>query len=345
MSVTDISDDVTQIGGAIIGLAIVVVVISQLFGAINLVTAFAATDDLVLVGGNDSITTDDGARVTSVDRVVSSLNDSVELSGSDDSSVAFDVDVSGPRSVCAFASADQPVVGNESRVIAGADMLTVAYNGTNSSYRAWWYNESERASYDVTIDAPDPANRSLVCASVNRTHLSISRNTSERVAAMNAETTVAPPDQNWDGEIDELRVYNDTLSAQQRQDLVSAPLLPVSGEHAAARVTFDSPAQSPSTLPVYYANGSATLSNADLVSGLVGEVLVRGSDYRVDGRTVEALDTRFDDAILWASVNGEQDNRVIRQLKSVARTALILLSLAILVLAVTRLTDELGGGF
>jgi hypothetical protein len=102
---------------------------------------------------------------------------------------------------------------------------------------------------------------------------------------MSTDTTVdniATPETdlaNWTGRQDELRVFNGTLTADQRATLVSTPTQGLANEtDVAARVMFDTRRTAPMSVPAYYNGGSVDVSRAEL-NNTVASQPTDGDDF------------------------------------------------------------------
>lgn len=249
-------------------------------------------DDSEVVDGDATLQTGVGRFVAEVFWVRATLEDAVELTGANDSEVSVTGSLSlGPEwSVCTYAMANQSVVdNNETRQIVGFNDVVVSYNGTDDVYRTWFFNATNREDYSANISAPTPTEDTLICGWHNVTHLRTTRNTTVGTAT---ETTgefddIEPKKQNWNGTIEETRIYDRALSDAARQSYVDEPNVGVPGDQPPKiRITYDVLNRNTNSVNAYFSAESATLSNATLVDGFRGPELVRGDDFKMFGKQV-----------------------------------------------------------
>lgn len=284
--------------GALVGALIIAVVGLSILGS-PIMSSPVSDDtqhsDVEIVGGDGSLDTTLLTTVGNVTTVRTSLEDQVQLTGASDSSVelANAVGDAETRSVCTYGAADSDVVANnETRALVALDYLTVAYNGTSDTWNVSYYDQGTRAWYETSVAATDPATQTLVCGYTNSTHLGLSENTTDApvVALDGSGGADAPTSQHWAGTLEETRVYDYWLNDTQQQAYVDEPVISVPGEPADARVMYDVRSRGVASVPAYFADGDASLSNASLVDGFGGPPVVEGTDYRVEGDRIVALD-------------------------------------------------------
>lgn len=283
----------------IIGFAVALVVIGVVFAQLIVSPIFATgqetlNDDVEIANDEGTIET---GWLTSIDSLTSTeatLGDSVRLTGASDSEVVASGvgDMGETFTVCSHATAAQSVVdNNETRVILRYSGVALEYNGSDDVYRAWWYNESSRQTYDATVAATSPAERTAVCATHNGTHLFVYENTTKGTPVATSGTSSASLNaDNWNGTLDETRLYAAPLNDSQVSEYVNEPAVGVSGTRVDARLMYDTRDDTATSVPVYFAGADAELSNASFGSGVSGPSLSEGTDYERDGDTLIALD-------------------------------------------------------
>jgi len=252
----------------------------------------------VLLEGTEFVDVDDNAGGVE-ETVYNSRGYAVELTGADDSYVQStrDIDVAAQDTwtVSVWASRNGTVTGQRTVTTVDGD-IEIAYNSTRDEYTAWYYDAGSRASYRVNVSATASAGQfENIWLARNDSSLTIYANdTAGETATLDGTTEAAyAGGQNWNGRLDELRVWNQTLNASQRQAHYQDPIDGIPGG-AQARVMFDEPYRSPQLL--LYAGGGVGLNNATLTDGLAGQQLVTDemlsqNDYqwRDDGPQIRAV--------------------------------------------------------
>lgn len=346
--------DILTMGMAIIAIAVVVTVAGSIVQVSQDAQQSKLNDDVEVEGGSGSIDTQRSGSVENITFATTSLEDQLQLTGADDSYVETSgtMETDDSWGVCTWAAADQSVVdGNESRTIVGYETSTIYYNGSNDEYVGWWYDEGARETYDATVAAPDPTNQSLLCVDHNGTHLSMTRNaTVGQVVETTGSPTVAdPPGDNWDGTLEETRVWNYSLDTAQRQELVNDPVLALNDSSApVARLTYDVRDRSTSSFPVYFASSTATISNASFADGFAAVQITESEDYALSGvfsSKFEVLDGGILDsdgevAYITAIAGGGPFN-VLGQLQTVGGAAFSLLVVGLLIKGGMMVVNEM----
>lgn len=332
-------------------------IVSILIGAIILVVLatsgifFAGTathDDVEFDSQRERIDVDSSVVVDSLD-VRAGLGDAVALTGANDSEVTTEqtVDLDDTWTVCSYATAAQAVVDNdESRIIAGEGGGVVYYDGSADEYRVYTYDSGSRDSYAAGVAAPSPTTRTLVCGDYNGTHLRASRNTT---VGTPVETTgdsyVDLPDANWNGTLEETRVYDHVLSANERQQYVDQPSLSINGTIPDARLMYDVRDRSvggllsstgDKTIEAYFIGGDAEATSVSFADGVEPVSIDEGVDYEtrnynhtlilLDGGILGTGDVLFVD---WTTGGGDRPRQIIQW-------GIVLALLAVLVIPLMR---------
>jgi hypothetical protein len=245
-------------------------------------------------GGSATIQTGITSEVRGIVDVQPTLGDAVQLTGAPDSTATVDADLTAAGTAWSVSAVVDGDAVATNRTIVGASLpehdVVIWYEAGADEYHGWVYNESSESARSVSITAAGGVNSTTIL-SVERLDngtLQLARNTTVVTEAGGATTTV-PPQANWRGTVDELRV-REPLSNTQRQALVDEPATALPGGEPVAIAKFDSRSDV-STLPVYWTAGEVTLSNASLVDGVAGPPLTDGTDYRVDGATIKIVDS------------------------------------------------------
>ncbi|QLD84604.1 hypothetical protein HWV23_02675 [Natronomonas halophila] len=278
---------------------IVAVIIMSVLGAVlggGLFASAALEDqqqDVEMLDGGGTLENTRTGDITNIS-ANSTLGDAVYLTGASDSQVSADLDVTlGDNwSACTYSTADSTVVDNGStRALLAVETdryeIVLTYNDSASTYEGYYYDAASRASHTAAVAAPDPTNRTLVCANRNATSetFTVSRNTTVGTATNTSSQTVAdrPSAQNWHGTLEETRLYPAVLTNSQRSEWVAEPVLSVEGTAPDARIMYDTRDRSAASVPVYFGGGEASLQNASFVNGSSGPPLEEGEDYELAG--------------------------------------------------------------
>lgn len=346
--------DILTMGMAIIAIAVVVTVAGSVVEVSQESQQTELTDDVEVEGGSGSIDRQGWGSVENITFATTSLEDQVRLSGASDSYVeaSGSMETDETWGICTWAAADQSVVdGNESRTIVGYDTATVYYDGGSDEYVGWWYDEGARETYDAAVNAPDPTNRTLLCLGHNGTHLSIARNTTvgDETETTGSPTVTDPPSDNWDGTLEETRVWDYVPNGSQRQELVDNRVLALNDSSApVARLTYDVRDRTATSLPTYFAGSSATISNASFEDGFDAVPIDEGVDYSLSGvfsPKFEVLDGGVldnDGEVAYVTfLAGGGPFNILGQLQTTGGAALSLLVVGLLIKGGMMVLDEM----
>lgn len=159
--------------------------------------------------------------------------------------------------------------------------VLVTYNGSAPRWEVWYYDRGSRRSFATNVTAPDqPSAWVNLQVSANGTHLTLTRNGSANssVNITRANTTDAPVGAGaWDGRIEELRTFNQTLPDAVAQDLVDHPLDPRPFRDRTARVMFDE--RGSATQSVFFTDTRLQQFNVHFSPGFQARALTRGQNY------------------------------------------------------------------
>jgi hypothetical protein len=291
-------EDIKAVAGGLVALAIILLVVLTLTTQI-VPTAFASETagqnnvSVGILGGSQQF----GAGVESVSRVRTSLNQSAQLTGADDSNVTVEAsfDLGQDFSVCTFAEADASVVANnETRLLMATEEAILWYNGSDDAWHGYFYNVSSRNSYRATVTAASPTSPTLVCLNHGGTSLNVSANNTVGNDTTTTASNIADYPENvsnWHGAVEETRLYGSgPLNTSERTEWLADPVLAIEGRTPEARVTYDTFATSaPSAFETYFTSGDAAANNVTLGVGRRGPVVTEGTDYDLAGETVQVL--------------------------------------------------------
>lgn len=211
----------------------------------------------------------------------------IALTGASDSFVESDAPVTlasdGTWTVCTWAEVDSGAASETMTALSANGRAIIEYNGTAGNWSGWYYDDGSRNSYRVDVSAPNqPGNLTNTCLRHNGTHLSIYRNNTQGEIVNATQSNIASASvnaSNWDGRLEEARIFDDALSSSERQQLVDSPVRPLPGTNRTARLMFDE--GEGTTTAMYFAATDATLSNATWVAGFADPGMSRGTDYEL----------------------------------------------------------------
>jgi len=204
----------------------------------------------------------------------------------------------------------QPVlaINNTSRehilLAIGDPTLLLLYDPT-AGWSAVYYTDSN--SYRVNVSAPSPGTTTFITARHNGTAIEILRNTTTGESVDTASANAISGDYTSGScacTLDETRAWGETLTDTEISNFIAEPVRPVQVQNRTLRVMYDRRGD----VPLYFAGGSATRSNASTVGGFEGETMdekagpldVNGSnDYQWDraGPVIKPVDgARLDGA-------------------------------------------------
>ena len=143
------------------------IVIAFMFGAIFLDTVSETAGTGTSAGGNTTeiVGVEGGSAsfssnpVTSFQFAKTSLNESVELTGSPGSNVTINAgsDVGTDFSACTWGELDSTVVSNnENATLLTTESAVLWYNGSDDTWNGYYYNVSSRNSYTTSASATSP---------------------------------------------------------------------------------------------------------------------------------------------------------------------------------------------
>lgn len=336
------ADSVQTIGSLAIGVAIVGLVLGSFFGAVGGVSSGQIQSPVPF--GNNDVADLQGTNIT-INSVNQSLGQSARLDGSADSYVAGSEapDVSGDWTVSVGVSVENTT---GTRIVYADDERLILFNGSSGEWVGVWYDNARGQTWSVSQLASNPANRTVLQLMLDGGTLSISEDAtfSSAVATNDGNTTSNTFDgENLNGTVDEVRVFNDSLTNSERQQLVDAPTAPLTTAPRAYRVMFDSFDSSPSTYPAFFVGGSVEASSVTRANGFNEQPTERGDDWTLSLGDIVAQDGGSLDGapVVYVDYIGQTGALVgvLETLAGVANSGVRLLAVGVIVAAAAVLMN------
>lgn len=287
--------DAKQLGSMILSIAIVAVALNGFFTvAVGQSDPVAIEEDVRLTDGSGELSWDGTVENFTI---AQSLGDSVEFTGANDSELQGSATVPHDQtwSASLWAEADQ-VRTQRAAQLGGWLMVDLVNNSGTAEWRVTYYDDADWETYQISTTASSPTTWTHLTVTANESTLTLAENNTVVQSVPLADASGAPVPtnvSNWDGRLEETRVYNDVVSASQRQTLYSEPTAPVRANET-ARIYFDAWGDE-STIDVYRTGTDLTISNATVVEGFEGQTLSSAGvfsdgDYRRSGGDLIAVD-------------------------------------------------------
>jgi len=146
--------------------------------------------------------------------------------------------------------------------------------------------------HQLSVDATSPTTWTHLVVTANESTMDVRRNaTVAGTEDLSTGGATIPNASNWDGEIEESRTSDEQVNDSVVQTLYQTPTAPTAATET-SRVMYDfwDTGPAPSTVPVYWSDGSLTATNASVVDGFEGQTTTKGTDWTRDWRTVTAVD-------------------------------------------------------
>lgn len=332
-------ETVQGLGVVILTIAITAVVLNAI-AVITLSSGFAAVE-----ADTGSSTTIDGAvNEIPFDVTVKASNEqSVDLSGAGAVTANVSDFSTGDWSACASPqlASDAPPDGAYNVLAYQNASVLVQYDA--GEWRAIYDNGTQSA--DATVPAPSPADGwTHVCARHDASAGELTLNAAGNSSTVNLTTTTAVRNvsESWTGRLDEVRIWNRTLSSSEVNAYETDTVLPITGDRV-ARFQFDE--GSGTNTQVYFAGDTADIGSASWAQGLAADEApesaygLSGDPFSVtlasggilDGAPVVYVDysSRFGDLLSNVFTTGA--------------AALGLLVVGVLVVAARVVTDSMNG--
>jgi len=274
----------------------------------------------------------------------------ISLDGSDNSYFQSEVE-SNVANQANFTVSVWATLGNDTdmTLYTVSKNLVVGYNATRGNWTAWYYEESDRDSYQVEVAKQGPdENFENVVVTRNESTLTIyANNTQGETATLSQENITPSPDtQNWNGSVEELRLINETWTQSEIATHINNPIDPLP-ENAVGRVMFDEPYRDSQRF--FYADGDIVTSNADFVQGFAGSTLDRDSmfssgdyEWRDNGPQLKAVDGGELENAPVAYVDYQQ-NTMVGQLITQWSNAVKLMGVLFIVAVVSIIVSTVAG--
>lgn len=287
--------DEKQLASLILTVIVVGLVLSAFYGtAIDQTETVSIEEDVRLTDGDGELSWEGGVENFTI---AQSLGDAVELTGANDSELAGSATVPHDEtwSASLWVEADQ-VRTQRAAQLGGWLMVDLVNDSGTPAWRVTYYDDADWAVYQLSAPAENVTSWTHLAVTANESELTLAANDTVIASSSLANASGASVPQNvsnWDGRLEETRVYNDVISTQQRQTLYSEPTAPVRANET-ARVYYDAFADE-STIDVYRTGADLELSNASIVAGFEGQDLdsagvLGNGDYRRVGGEVIAVD-------------------------------------------------------
>jgi len=281
----------------VLTIGIILLSATAVFGAFDTstgdqVSAVDRTGGVVPLDGTEwaTIADNNGENET----VMETRGNAVQLNGAPDSEVRSDADLSlatdGNWTVCTWARARDTTA--EMDVLSANGRIVLGYNGTATEWTLWYYDDASTSSWQLNASATTPGQGFYqLCAWQSNDELRFYINATRRDRVANvskANIREAPVNtSNWNGTVEETRVFDDALDASQRNATVSDPTAALPSANRSARVMYD--AGSGSRVYVWFNGTDATLSNGSWVSGFDRVTVPEsGYEWRRDGPEIRA---------------------------------------------------------
>jgi len=278
-----------QVASIVITAVIIALVLNQ-FGVVGggVISGQGTTQAELAPSGGDISLSGDNISVISVHQ---SLNDSAKLDGSGAITGDLGDDVADNRTVSTWARVENTT---GVRQIVSVDSRTIlVYNGSTSEWACWSYDDTSGQTHRVGVADASPGWSNLQCERAGGT-LTLRVNNSDDTAITSVATdsanatTQTLETEPLDGQIDETRTFNGTLSSTERDALYTAPTAPLESAPRQSRIMYDSYG-SLDSIPVYLAGGSLDGTTATKAGGLVGQGATEGSDWSLSSGTLSLL--------------------------------------------------------
>lgn len=181
----------------------------------------------------------------------------------------------GSWTACSTGQLDDSRNVNETYTLLATDNETIIIQYDDGDWQGF-YNDSGTFG-NVTLNADSETSWTSICLRHNDTadDLTLHVDGTEATSAMG--TGARSPGENWEGDIDEVRFWNQTLSSSKMDEYSSEPVAGI-GVEDDARWMFEE--GSGSTTDAFYIDASATLEgDASWGAGLSDPELSEGTDY------------------------------------------------------------------
>lgn len=347
----DALDTIKQVGGAIVGIAVLVAVLNPVFGiAFDSADVEADNQAVLEPAPTEFVTLSQAETVNETPTVRPGTGTALGVFGDAEGFA----DVPPPNATTrtggwAVAVTVEPIDIDpaNSYVIYAEANETILLTQTNGSY----VGRYETPGGDTArVSAPADGGRQSLglefVASSNELRLFVD-GTQADAATATATTTARPPAFEYDGAIDEWRRWSEPVGATAHADYATDPVQPIAPTVATHRAMFNRNAPG----ELYYANTSLSLvGSTDTVEGVAPPTLERGTDFafEVDPVKVRALEGGYlDDApVMFVDAgSGGAFSDILLLARNIGGAALGLLVVGLLVLAAQAVLDPFDSEF
>lgn len=193
--------------------------------------------------------------------------------------------------VCTAARLNASAQTNRTYTVFASENSSIALYYDHENWRVHYDNGS--ANESVALGAPAAsAGFTNLCTRYNATsnELVLRRNsTQSSPVSLDTSRDLRNVSYGWEGRLDELRVFNDTLSNATMQSYTGDPLLPQPNGDRILRVMFDE--GSGTTTDAYFVEGGFSIDGTEWGAGIPGNALSEGTDYqwRTNGPQLRAV--------------------------------------------------------
>ena len=337
---SEFEDTAKTVGIGVIGIALIAVVLSAVFG---MVFAFAGGGAILEPAPQQFVEVDSGDELPAGFSVDASTGNSLGLYGDAYADIPNNIAENGSWT---FAATAEPM-GNP-------DATYVLYGEQNETLLILKEAGQWTARYEVNgdtafVSAPATEDRQTVgvtwadTAGELRLYVDGEMRDTASPTATSAPRSVAI---NWDGTIDEVRGWSAALGNATHSDYHADAVQPIQTSDATLRLMFNDGQQQ----TAYYVDGDAEIVGGSSVNdGVEPPALVEGEDYEVRTSPVEvrATDTGYvsDAPVILVSWPASTFANLAENLAATGASALGLLVIGLFVLAARAVLDEFGGGF
>lgn len=339
-------DAVATVGTALVGLAVIVVVLNSVFGlAFDFVGGDSGADQ-VFEPAPDALTfVTDGTSVSDAFDVTPGTGTAVGLSA--DGYVDIPPPDAATRAdgwAIVVTAEPQTIDSDNSYTVYAEDNATiyVAYEAGN--YSAWYESNGSHGYVTAPASGGQESIGVQYNSSVGELELYLDGAKVDS-SVLSASAEPRQPAYEWDGTLDEFRRYERSIGAAGHAAYAADPVQVIDPANATHRAMFNSDDAD----EVYFANGSASLiGDTEIVDGVQPPELDRGSDFELatDPIRIRATSGGYLDrapVVFVFADGGTVFGALLQQLAGVGGSALGLLVVGVLVAAAVAVTEEFGG--
>lgn len=283
--------------------------------------------------------------------VEATTGNALEWDGSDESYVEADTGenlTDGSWTTCTVASLDSNANQQASHDALAFQSSDILLQHEDGNWSAFFYRDGLSAK--ATTVASSPTDKTPVCARWDEDagELAIVESgTVQDTDTLDSNTVDRQVSVEWYGTLDEIRVWNESVSNADLQDYATEPTDPVSGTNHSLRMMFDEGSGSQTT--AYYSSGDGEIVGGVswTSAGVEGPDLDEGTDYefQADPFQVRTLSGGFLDGapIMYVSWGASGFGSLVYRLIGVGSSALGVLIIGLLVAAGSAVMNEFGG--